>query len=88
MIALGTGLELIQEARGGSAADKLKTMISVSATVRRDGTTQDKTGTRQARPDGRPRGAATDGPTRGTSNSPRFMAGLGPLVPGHGFCIA
>jgi Mg2+-importing ATPase len=38
MIVLSVGLKLIQEARAGSAAAKLKAMISVTATVRRDGT--------------------------------------------------
>ena len=38
MIALGAGLKLIQEARADSAAAKLKAMISVTATVVRDGT--------------------------------------------------
>lgn len=38
MIALGAGLKLIQEARADSAAAKLKAMISVKATVVRDGT--------------------------------------------------
>jgi len=37
MIALSVGLKLVQEARAGSAAAKLKAMISVTATVRRDG---------------------------------------------------
>jgi Mg2+-importing ATPase len=37
MIALGVGLKLIQEARADSAAAKLKAMISVTATVIRDG---------------------------------------------------
>ena len=38
MIALGVGLKLIQEAKADSAAAKLKAMISVTATVIRDGT--------------------------------------------------
>ena len=38
MIVLGAGLKLIQEARADSAAAKLKAMISVTATVVRDGT--------------------------------------------------
>ena len=38
MIALGVGLKLIQEARADSAAAKLKAMISVTATVVREGT--------------------------------------------------
>ena len=38
MIALGVGLKLIQEAKADSAAAKLKAMISVTATVLRDGT--------------------------------------------------
>jgi Mg2+-importing ATPase len=38
MIALGVGLKLIQEAKADSAAAKLKAMISVKATVVRDGT--------------------------------------------------
>ena len=37
MIALSVGLKLIQEARADSAAAKLKAMISVTATVQRDG---------------------------------------------------
>ncbi|WP_254510245.1 magnesium-translocating P-type ATPase [Anatilimnocola floriformis] len=37
MIALGAGLKLVQEARADSAAAKLKAMISVTATVVRDG---------------------------------------------------
>ena len=37
MIALGVGLKLIQEAKADSAAAKLKAMISVNATVLRDG---------------------------------------------------
>jgi Mg2+-importing ATPase len=37
MIALGVGLTLFQEAKAGSAAAKLKAMISVAATVLRDG---------------------------------------------------
>ncbi len=37
MIALGVGLKLIQEARADSAAAKLKAMISITATVIRDG---------------------------------------------------
>ena len=38
MIVLSVGLRLIQEAKAGSAAAKLKAMISVTATVLRDGT--------------------------------------------------
>ena len=38
MIALGVGLKLNQEAKADSAAEKLKAMISVTATVFRDGT--------------------------------------------------
>jgi len=37
MIALGVGLKLVQEAKADSAAAKLKAMISVTATVLRDG---------------------------------------------------
>ena len=37
MIVLGISLKLIQEARAGNAAAKLKAMISVNATVLRDG---------------------------------------------------
>jgi Mg2+-importing ATPase len=37
MIAMGVGLKLIQEARADSAAARLKAMISVTATVIRDG---------------------------------------------------
>ncbi len=38
MIALGVGLELIQQAKAETAAAKLKSMISVTATAIRDGT--------------------------------------------------
>lgn len=38
MIVMGAGLKLIQEARADRAASKLKAMISVTATVVRDGT--------------------------------------------------
>jgi len=41
MIALGVGLKLIQEAKADSAAAKLKAMISVTATVVRDGQPQE-----------------------------------------------
>jgi len=41
MIALSVGLKLIQESRAGNAAAKLKAMISVTATVRRDGRPQE-----------------------------------------------
>ncbi len=41
MILLGVGLKLIQEARADSAAAKLKAMISVTATVVRDGAAQE-----------------------------------------------
>jgi P-type Mg2+ transporter len=41
MIALGAGLKLVQEARADSAAAKLKTMISVTATVIRGGRSQE-----------------------------------------------
>jgi P-type Mg2+ transporter len=41
MIALGVGLKLIQEARADSAAARLKAMISVTATVVRDGAPQE-----------------------------------------------
>ena len=41
MIALGVGLKLIQEAKADSAAAKLKAMISVTATVIRDGKPQE-----------------------------------------------
>ncbi len=41
MIALGVGLRLIQEAKAGNAAAKLKAMISVTATVIRDGKAQE-----------------------------------------------
>ncbi|MGZ5948687.1 MAG: magnesium-translocating P-type ATPase [Isosphaeraceae bacterium] len=37
MIGLGVGLKLVQEARADSAAAKLKAMISLTATVMRDG---------------------------------------------------
>jgi P-type Mg2+ transporter len=41
MIVLGVGLRLIQEAKAGKAAAKLKAMISVTATVIRDGKPQE-----------------------------------------------
>ena len=41
MIAIGVGLKLVQEARADSAAAKLKAMISVTATVLRDGKPQE-----------------------------------------------
>jgi Mg2+-importing ATPase len=41
MIVLSVGLKLVQEARAESAATKLKAMISVTATVTRDGTAQE-----------------------------------------------
>src|SRR5450631_2823735 len=41
MIVLSVGLKLIKEARAGSAAAKLKAMISVTATVSRDGAAQE-----------------------------------------------
>lgn len=41
MIALSLGLKLIQEAKADSAASKLKAMISVTATVTRDGKLQE-----------------------------------------------
>ncbi len=41
MIAIGVGLKLVQEARADSAAAKLKAMISVTATVLRDGQPQE-----------------------------------------------
>lgn len=41
MIVLSVGLKLIQETRADSAAAKLKAMISVTATVCRDGTVQE-----------------------------------------------
>jgi Mg2+-importing ATPase len=41
MIALGVGLKLIQEAKADRAAAKLKAMISVTATVIRDGKPQE-----------------------------------------------
>ena len=41
MIALSVGLKLFQEARAGSAAARLKAMISVRATVFRDGQPQE-----------------------------------------------
>jgi len=43
MIVLGVGLKLIQEAKADSAAAKLKAMISVTATVVRDGTPREVT---------------------------------------------
>jgi P-type Mg2+ transporter len=41
MIVLSVGLKLIQESRADSAAAKLRAMISVTATVSRDGATQE-----------------------------------------------
>jgi Mg2+-importing ATPase len=41
MIALSLGLKLVQEAKADSAAAKLKAMISVTATVTRDGQPQE-----------------------------------------------
>ena len=41
MIAIGVGLKLVQEARADSAAARLKAMISVTATVLRDGKAQE-----------------------------------------------
>jgi Mg2+-importing ATPase len=41
MIVMGAGLKLIQEARADTAAAKLKAMISVTATVVRDGTSRE-----------------------------------------------
>jgi P-type Mg2+ transporter len=41
MILLSVGLKLVQEARAGTAAAKLTAMISVTATVRRDGAVQE-----------------------------------------------
>jgi len=41
MIVLSVGMKLIQEARANNAAAKLKAMISVKATVLRDGTAQE-----------------------------------------------
>ncbi|CAN5731788.1 magnesium-translocating P-type ATPase [soil metagenome] len=41
MIVLSVGLKLIQEAKANNAAAKLKAMISVKATVLRDGTAQE-----------------------------------------------
>jgi Mg2+-importing ATPase len=41
MIALSVGLRLVQEAKAGSAAAKLKALISVNATVLRDGAPQE-----------------------------------------------
>lgn len=41
MITLGVGLKLLQEAKADSAAAKLKAMISVTATVIRDGVAQE-----------------------------------------------
>ena len=41
MIILGVGLKLIQEAKADSAASKLKAMISVTATVIRDGVSRE-----------------------------------------------
>jgi Mg2+-importing ATPase len=41
MIVIGVGLKLIQEAKADSAAAKLKAMISVTATVLRDGQLQE-----------------------------------------------
>ena len=41
MIALSVGLKLVQEAKADSAAAKLKAMISVTATVIRNGQPQE-----------------------------------------------
>jgi Mg2+-importing ATPase len=41
MIVLSVGLKLVQETRAGSAAAKLKAMISVTASVSRDGATHE-----------------------------------------------
>jgi len=41
MIALGVGLKLLQEARAGNAAAKLKAMISLTATAIREGRSQE-----------------------------------------------
>lgn len=41
MIAMGVGLKLVQEARADNAAAKLKAMISITATVLRDGQPQE-----------------------------------------------
>ena len=41
MIVLSVGLKLVQEAKAGSAAAKLKAMISVTASVSRDGTARE-----------------------------------------------
>jgi Mg2+-importing ATPase len=41
MIAIGVGLKLIQEAKADNAATRLKAMISVTATVLRDGQLQE-----------------------------------------------
>jgi P-type Mg2+ transporter len=41
MIVLSVGLKLVQEAKASGAAAKLKAMISVTATVLRDGTSQE-----------------------------------------------
>jgi len=41
MIVLSVGLKLMQEAKAGSAAAKLKAMISVTASVSRDGTARE-----------------------------------------------
>ncbi len=41
MIALSVGLKLVQESKAGSAAAKLKAMISVTATVVREGAAQE-----------------------------------------------
>ena len=41
MIAIGVGLKLLQEAKADNAAAKLKAMISVTATVMRDGKPQE-----------------------------------------------
>lgn len=41
MIVMGLGLKLVQESRAGTAAAKLKAMISITATVVRDGVAQE-----------------------------------------------
>ena len=58
MVVLGVALRFIQEARADNAAAKLKAMISVTATVVRDGqaagVAAGPTGARRRRPARRP----------------------------------
>ena len=66
MIVLSVGLKLIQEAKADSAAAKLKAMISVTATVLRDGAPREIAG--------RPAGAGRRRPARRRRHDPRRRA--------------